>query len=98
VVVLDTAVYQHRASGQQMVKEREAAFLQQYGFASNTLPSENFLTYGRIKELGTAVNINWRIIWPIPAWRRLARQIKVKLRGQREPARFPLLVGRAIDK
>jgi SAM-dependent methyltransferase len=94
VVVMDTAVYQNQSSGQQMVAEREAAFLRQHGFASNTLPSENFLTYGRIQELATAVNLQWQLIWPIPTWRRLARWLKVKLRRQREPAKFPLLVGR----
>lgn len=94
VVVMDTAVYQHPASGQHMVAEREAAFLQQYGFASNSLSSENFLTYGRIQALGAAANIDWQLIWTIPAWRRLARWLKVRLRRQREPAKFPLLVGR----
>ncbi len=95
MVVLDTAVYQHQSSGQQMVAEREAAFLQQHGFASNALPSENFLTYGRIQELASTVNVNWQLFWPVPAWRRLIRQLKVKLRRQREPAKFPLIMGQA---
>lgn len=95
VVMLDTAVYQHSSSGQQMVAEREAAFLQQYGFASNVLPSENFLTYGRLHTLAENVGVQWQLIWPLPRWRRLARWLKVTLRRQREPAQFPLLVGRA---
>ena len=92
MVVMDTAVYRHHASGQQMVAEREAAFMRQYGFASNALSSENFLTYGRINEIATAVDRNWRLIWPIPTWRRWVRRAKVAVRRQREPAQFPLIV------
>lgn len=94
VVVMDTAVYQHQSSGRQMVAEREAAFLRQFGFASNALPLENFLTYGRIQELALTVGVAWQFVWPIPAWRRLVRWLKVRLRRQREPSKFPLLVGR----
>lgn len=93
IVVLDTAVYQRQASGEQMVAEREAAFLQQYGFASNSLASENFLTYGRLPQLAATLDLNWQIVWPLSRWRRLVRWLKVKLRRQREPAQFPVLVG-----
>ena len=93
-MVVDTAVYQQQSSGQQMVAEREVAFLQQHGFASNALPSENFLAYGRLHVLATALNLEWQLIWPLPRWRRRVRWLKVKLRRQREPAQFPLLVGK----
>jgi SAM-dependent methyltransferase/uncharacterized protein YbaR (Trm112 family) len=41
MIVLDTPLYHQTASGEAMVGERERAFLKQYGFASNALPSEN---------------------------------------------------------
>ncbi len=97
VVVIDTAVYQHPSSGLQMVAERQAGFLRQHGFASNALPHENFLTYGRIHEFAANLKLNWQLIWPVPGWKRLARWFKVKLRRQREPAQFPLIVF-SVDK
>ena len=92
VVVLDTAVYQHQASGQQMVAERERQFKKMVGFASNALPSENFLTPARLNQLVAHLNLHWRAIDTVPRWRRLVRWLKVALRGQREPAQFPIII------
>ncbi len=92
VVVLDTAVYQHPTSGQQMVAEREAAFVRQVGFASNALPSENFLTPQRLAELAQACQLRWQRVEIVPAWQRWVRRVKVAWRGQREPAQFPLIL------
>lgn len=92
VVVVDTAVYQHPGSGQQMVAEREAAFVRQVGFASNALPSENFLTPARLDEIAQALRLRWQRVDTVPAWRRWVRRAKVAWRGQREPAQFPLIL------
>ncbi|WP_420645233.1 methyltransferase domain-containing protein [Candidatus Leptofilum sp.] len=92
VVVMDTAVYQQQSSGQQMVAEREAAFTQKYGFASNALPSENFLTPARLDAIANNLQLHWRQIETVSAWRRWVRQLKVRLRQQREPAQFPLIL------
>src|SRR3972149_2268853 len=54
IVILDSPVYHNPRSGTQMVHEREAQFVRQYGFASNSLQSENYLTYGRLNELARA--------------------------------------------
>lgn len=77
-----------------MVKERQDQFVQQYGFASNALDSENFLTYERIDQLGQALNLRWQYIRPFYglSWR--LRPLKAFLRGQREPAKFHVLVGK----
>ena len=99
VVVLDTAVYHNPHSGQQMVAEQEAAFTQQYGFPSNAIASEHFLTHARLAELATALNMQWTFYWPIPRWRRTLRRTKAALRGQREPAQFAIIVGsKAVNK
>ena len=92
MVVLDTAVYQHQAIGQQMVAEREAQFKKMVGFASNVLPSENFLTPARLNQLAKHLNLHWKAINTVPRWRRLVRRLKVALRGQREPAQFPIVI------
>ena len=92
IVVVDTAVYQHQSSGQQMVAEREAAFAQQHGFASNALPSENFLTSARLDQLATTLQLRWRQIDTVTRWRHVVRRLKVALRRQREPAQFPIIL------
>lgn len=97
IVIMDTAVYQEPSSGRQMVREREQAYRQQYGFPSNALASENFLTFARVAELSAQTGIEWEFVWPVPRWRRLVRQLKVAVRRQREAAQFPLLVGRLVD-
>lgn len=92
MVVMDTPVYRQKSSGEQMVAERQQQFLAQFGFASNSLPCENFLTVHRVSQLDQmwprpAV---WQ--WPISALRRWVRQGKVWLSGRREAAQFPLLI------
>ncbi|RMG89574.1 MAG: methyltransferase domain-containing protein [Chloroflexi bacterium] len=94
VVVVDTAVYHNPESGQQMVREREAAFQQKYGFPSNAIPSENYLTYRRLDELSAQTGLHWQLYWPVPRWRWAVRRWRSRLRGRREPAQFPLIVGR----
>ncbi|MCB0035134.1 MAG: methyltransferase domain-containing protein [Anaerolineales bacterium] len=97
IVIMDTAVYREPSSGRQMVQEREQAYRANYGFPSNALASENFLTFARVAELRAQTGIEWEIVWPVPRWRRLVRQLKVAVRRQREAAQFPLLVGRRVD-
>ena len=93
IVIVDTPVYYHKESGLQMVAEREQHFLAQYGFRSNALPSENFLTYRHLQYLEKELSIKWGFYDPkFPLGWRLSRQIG-RLRGGREPAQFPLIVG-----
>ncbi len=94
LVILDTPIYRNAASGKQMVAEREAQFKQAYGFASNALASENFLTYKRLDELGHNVGVDWEWIRSWRGWRWAARPWLARMRGQREPAEFLLIMGR----
>ena len=64
LVILDSPVYRRNASGEKMVAEREAQFKSKYGFASDTLQSENYLTYTRLEELAKKFIITWRYITP----------------------------------
>ena len=93
IVVLDSPVYRTSSSGAQMVREREAAFTQAYGFPSNALPSENYLTYQRLHELAEALHVRWKFIQPFYGWRWRLRPLVARLRGRREPARFAVMVG-----
>ena len=80
VAVMDTPVYHDPASGQKMVKEREAAYQRKYGFPSNAIASENFLTYGRLYELESQLRICWRLYWPVPRWRWRVRRWRARWR------------------
>ena len=96
VVVLDSPVYRDARSGEAMVKEREAQFKQRFGFPSNNLPSQNYLTYRNLQELESSLNIHWKIYTPFYGIEWLLRPIKAALRGKREPAKFHLITGRKI--
>jgi SAM-dependent methyltransferase len=77
VVVMDSPLYRQQGAGAAMVREREARYERVYGFRSNLLPSEHFLTERRLRTLTAALGLRWR----------------ARVRGRREPGRFPLIVG-----
>ena len=93
VVILDSPIYRSRASGEQMVQERQARFQNQFGFASDALGSENFLTEERLIELAQSLRLNWRTYTPFYGWRWWLRPLVARWRGRREPARFKVLAG-----
>jgi SAM-dependent methyltransferase len=94
LVVLDTPLYHQAASGQAMVRERETAFQKQYGFASNALPSENFLTPQKLNQLNRELKIRWRAYHPNLGLGWVTRQWAARLGGRRETASFPVLAAR----
>lgn len=93
LVIMDSPVYRDAASGEQMVREREAQFEQMYGFPSNAIPSENYLTYDRLDELAGMLGLDWQIIEPFYGWRWALRPWKARLLRRREPAKFLLIIG-----
>jgi SAM-dependent methyltransferase len=105
IVVMDSPVYEEQASGEAMVREREAAFTARYGFPSNALASENFLTYERMAELGEALGLHWDLVvpnyglrWRLRRWRRnraMGRPANGAA-GPREAAEFGLWIGARI--
>ncbi|MFQ5578946.1 MAG: class I SAM-dependent methyltransferase [Anaerolineae bacterium] len=93
LAVVDTPVYHDAASGAQMVREREARFRATHGFPSNALESENYLTYGRLQALEQSLCLSWKLFWPVWRGRRAVRRWRARLRGHRQPAQFPVVVG-----
>lgn len=92
IVVMDSPVYQDPSSGEQMVAEREAHFLERYGFRSNVLDSQNFMAVGQLSNLTSELDIklkvesvNYGLSWALRPW-------LAKLRGAREPADFQLMI------
>ena len=92
LVILDSPIYRHPSSGIQMVNERETAFMQKYGFRSNAIPSENFITFQRLAILGDDLGLPWHIISPYYGLRWALRPWWSRLTGRREPAQFHLIM------
>jgi len=93
LVTLDSPMYSDPTSGRRMVQEREARFLATYGFASNALACEDFLTPVRLDELAVALNLRWQVYMPrLDLRTSLTRRVN-GWRARREPARFPVIVG-----
>lgn len=93
LVILDSPMYSDPTSGQRMVQEREARFLATYGFASNALECEHFLTPPRLDALSSTLNIRWQLHTPRLDPLTAARRQLNGLRAHREPARFPVILG-----
>ncbi|HSD83686.1 MAG TPA: class I SAM-dependent methyltransferase [Anaerolineae bacterium] len=93
LIILDSPVYRSADSGLQMVREREAAFTRAYGFPSNALASENYLTDQRLHDLAETLHLHWKFVRPFYGWRWLWRPLTARLRRRREPARFAVIVG-----
>jgi HemK-related putative methylase len=94
LVIIDSPVYRDPESGRAMVREREASFLERFGFPSNQLPAENFLTHARLRELAGALGLQWRLHEPFYGFAWALRPWRAKLRRRREPARFYVIDGR----
>jgi SAM-dependent methyltransferase len=93
LVILDSPMYSDPTSGLRMVHEREARFLRTYGFASNALDCEHFLTPARLTALSRALGLRWRMHAPRLDLLTGARRQLNGVRARREPARFPVIVG-----
>lgn len=93
LVILDSPMYSDPTSGARMVREREARFKATYGFASNAVPSEHFLTPHRLSRLEAELGLHFEQFLPrLDPRTALTRRFN-GLRARREPARFPVIVG-----
>lgn len=94
IAIVDSPIYRSARSGQQMVGERERQFAEQFGFPSNALSSENYLTYERLDELAQTLGLRWRMVDPRFGWRWQLRRWRASLAAGREAAQFRIVVGR----
>ena len=93
LVILDSPMYIDPTSGARMVQERRARFMATYGFASDALPSEHYLTSARLDALARELGIAWRVYRPGLDWRSGLSRAIGGLRARREPASFPVITG-----
>ncbi len=57
VIIMDTPWYAQQQSGEQMIAEKQSQFQSRYGFASNSIPSLEFVTPARLRKLESALDI-----------------------------------------
>ena len=96
LAIIDSPLYHQAKSGQAMVTERQERFKQLYGFPSNALPSQDFLTPTQLEKLSHDLSLTWQTFRPFFGLGWLLRPWQARLRGRREPASFPVLVGRRL--
>ncbi len=92
IVILESPIYKREESGQQMVATRHADFEHRFGTRSDTLPSIEYLTWDRLEALARDLDLTWQSFTPWYGWNWAMRPWKARLRGQREPSRFTILV------
>jgi SAM-dependent methyltransferase len=92
VVIADTPWYRHEASGLRMVEEKRAYFKTTYGFASDSLPSQEFLTPQRLDDLASALKLEWSVLKPFYGVDWALRPLRAKLARRRPPSRFHIFV------
>ncbi|HMM43685.1 MAG TPA: methyltransferase domain-containing protein [Thermomicrobiales bacterium] len=93
LAVVDSPIYRDASSGRHMLRERAAEFERTYGFASDALPSEGFLTWARLDDLGHDLGVEWTVFRPWYGWRWALRPWRARLRKHREPAAFAVVAG-----
>lgn len=92
VVIADSPWYRHESSGTAMVEEKHAHFRSIYGFASNSLASQEFLTPQRLDALATTLGIRWQILKPFHGVHWALRPLRAKLKGRRTPSEFRIFM------
>ncbi len=93
VVIMDSPIYRDEVNGRKMVDEREEQYLKAFGFASNSIPNENFLILQRLRKLSTTLGLQWTLIRPFYGFDWHMRPLKAWIRGRREHAHFHLILG-----
>ncbi len=94
IVILDSPIYHDEASGKAMVLERQARFAKRYNLVKEPLASENYLTFTRLSDLSISLGLEWTYLKPRYGLRWASRLLLARLKGQREPATFMVVVGR----
>src|SRR5579872_1689780 len=92
IVVLDSPLYKLREHGELMRNERHSQFRAQYGFASDSVASLEYLYESQLAELSRDLGLRWRIYQPWYGWKWLTRPWKAFLQRRRPPSRFCILV------
>lgn len=91
VLVMDSPFYRRQHSGERMVEEKREEFQRRFGFASDSVASEEFLTREKLSAITRRLGLKLQIKKPWYGVQWSLRPMKARLRGRREPAKFYLL-------
>ena len=91
VVIADSPLYRRRESGEQMIRERRIEFQSKFGFASDSLSSQEYLTPEIVSDLAQRLSLKWHIEKPWYGLSWALRPVKARLQRKREPSKFYLL-------
>lgn len=88
VAIADSPWYENDTAGEQMLRERRAAFIDRYGFPSDGLASLEYLTDARLARLESQFGFSWSVYRPRYGLRWAMRPAMARLRGRRPPSQF----------
>jgi SAM-dependent methyltransferase len=88
VLIADTPWYARESSGLRMVQEKHQRFLTTYGFASNSIPSQEFLTPARLDSLAQTFGLRWTTHRPFYGVAWSLRPLRARLQRRRPPSHF----------
>ena len=93
VVIIDSPIYRRSEHGERMREERHRQFEAAYGFASNSIPSIEYLDEGMPASWSRELGIRWEVHRPWYGWPWALRPWKARLLRRRPRSRFWILVG-----
>jgi ubiquinone/menaquinone biosynthesis C-methylase UbiE len=94
VLIVDSPFYYCENSGRAMVEEKHAQFQKTFGFRSDSIASQEFLTRDILENLGQRHCIRWDIREPWYGLDWAMRPWRAKVLARREPAKFFIAWGR----
>jgi SAM-dependent methyltransferase len=92
IFILDSPIYRLSEHGEQMKAEKHAQFEARYGIRSDSLPSREFLFEMQLADLSRDLRLRWTIHQPWYGWQWHLRPWRARLKRQRPPSRFSILV------
>jgi ubiquinone/menaquinone biosynthesis C-methylase UbiE len=98
IVVLDSPLYKLREHGELMRRERHLQFQAQYGFASDSIASLEYLYESQLGELSCELGLRWQVYQPWYGWKWSLRPWRARLEGRRPPSRFCILMASFSNK
>lgn len=97
-IIVDSPTYIDHKSGEQMVAERAKQQEKDYGMRHDSTSQSGFLIYDEILPLLNNCGFEVQILRPFHGISWAFRPIKAKILGSREPATFPVIIGKNISK
>lgn len=92
VLIVDSPTYSSTLNGLMMLSERRKEFETKYGFRSDRLNSQEFLTF-EIMEALEDLGIQWHVVRPWYGFAWAMRPWLARAQKRREPAKFFIYVG-----